>query len=312
MKIFLRSLLVLVVAGMLGTTIFVPSPVLAYSFSNIVAFGDSLSDNGPADGYGIARFTNGPVWVEYLANSSHLNAPLLDLAYGGSTTGTLSPLAIEYHLPKALWYTGLNRQVDTFLTVYNQVPSSALVTIWSGANDFNVNSYTDAVTNIGTAIQKLETAGARNFLILNLPNIGATPQVALLHPSTAAAETAWVQAFNSSLESELADFKKIDPTSQFFTLDVYSLHEKAMANPSDYGFRSIFGLYWIDGMHPSTKAHELIADMAFDELIADMAFDELLADMSSVSPTVVPIPSTVLLLGSGLMVLAGLRRKFKK
>jgi phospholipase/lecithinase/hemolysin len=293
MKIFLRSLLVLVVAGMLGTTIFVPSPVLAYSFSNIVAFGDSLSDNGPADGYGIARFSNGPVWVEYLANSSHLNAPLLDLAYGGSTTGTLNPFAIDY-LPKAFWNTGLNWQVDTYLTAHNQVSSSALVTISSGADDFNVNSYTDAVTNIGTAIQKLETAGARNFLILNLPNIGATPQVALLHPSTAAAETAWDQAFNSSLGIELADLKKIDPTNQFFTLDLYSLHEKAMANPQDYGFSNISDFYWIDGLHPSTKAHELIADMAFDEL-----------------QTVVPIPSTMLLLGSGLIVLAGLRRKSK-
>jgi len=55
--------------------------ILAHAYSSILSFGDSLSDNGyyqgyaggtpgntnPADIYGFRRYSNGPVWVEYLA-----------------------------------------------------------------------------------------------------------------------------------------------------------------------------------------------------------------------------------------------------
>ena len=53
----------------------------AFAYSNIVAFGDSLSDNG-----NIERATNGYVWVEYLADYEHLDADLYNFAQAGATT----------------------------------------------------------------------------------------------------------------------------------------------------------------------------------------------------------------------------------
>lgn len=100
-----------IVKALLSSTIFRTSPppesaavspmvsssaLAAVGYASFVVFGDSLSDNGngsykltnmtwPADkAYFNGRFSNGPTYVEYLADD--LGIPVLrDHAYGGST-----------------------------------------------------------------------------------------------------------------------------------------------------------------------------------------------------------------------------------
>lgn len=81
----------------LSSSSMVSSNVLAaFGYASLVVFGDSLSDNGngsykltnhswPADkAYFDGRFSNGPTYVEYLANDLGIPA-LRDHAYGGAT-----------------------------------------------------------------------------------------------------------------------------------------------------------------------------------------------------------------------------------
>ena len=121
------------------------------------------------------RFSNGLVWVEYLAGPTLLNLPLFDMAFGGATTGYDNPAA-------GLTYSGLNWQVDYFLANFpSQISSSTLVTVWAGANDlFQNRSYTTAADNVESALTKLATSGFQNFLFMNLPNVGMTPVSAAL------------------------------------------------------------------------------------------------------------------------------------
>ena len=57
------------------------------SFSKTVAFGDSVSDNGFQDGAGFQPYTNGYVWVEYLAHSLPGGpVPVKSYAWGGAMT----------------------------------------------------------------------------------------------------------------------------------------------------------------------------------------------------------------------------------
>lgn len=93
----------------------------ASTFSALYVFGDSLSDTGrspaPAGSYYSGRYSNGPLWVEYL--SAQLGIPYNssnNFAVSGSTTSNL--LAQVAGLPSS--------------------PSlhSALFTVKSGGNDF--------------------------------------------------------------------------------------------------------------------------------------------------------------------------------
>lgn len=263
-----RFLPVLLVLALLFTF---PVGSHATAFNNLVVFGDSLSDDGNID-----RFTDGPIWVEILAAS--LGADLYDYAYGGATTGYDNPAA-------GLSYTGLQWQVDNYVAPTND----ALYTVWAGANDFlQERSFISAANNIGTALENLYTDGARDILVGNLPDIGATP--AFISTPDATVATYWTLGFNAQLETVLSDFKESYDDAILYKLDAYGIFSDFVPGSEEWA-----DLFWFDGFHPSSEGHQLIADIAY----------------TKVAP--VPEPSTIVLMGLGLVGLAGFgRKKFKK
>ena len=114
----------------------------AYAYSSILAFGDSLSDNGmyedypvygtfgntnPDDIFGFQRFSDGPVWVEYMAQNMGIPyTSLLDMAYGGATSGWDNPAASSIGFGD----TGLQSQVNYYAANFPAITSDTLVTVW--------------------------------------------------------------------------------------------------------------------------------------------------------------------------------------
>ncbi len=107
--------------------------------NKIYVFGDSLSDMGavfratggmypPSPAYFQGRYSNGRVWVEYLAErlkikSSHVN----NFACGGATSGSESNTFVP----------GLLTQVQSFTQKHPRtIPNNALYVLWAGANDY--------------------------------------------------------------------------------------------------------------------------------------------------------------------------------
>ena len=145
-----------------------------YSFTAVYAFGDSLTDTGrnpSGAGYYNGRYSNGPLWIEYL--SAMLGIPYNasnNLAVSGSqTSALLSQIA------------GMPASTNSH---------SALYAVWSGGNDFLQNlgngvndaawsmTISNAVLNLTNAVATLYTNGAREVLVANLPNLGKYPNLA--------------------------------------------------------------------------------------------------------------------------------------
>ncbi len=270
----------------LGGVSAMPSARAADTPSAINTFGDSLSDVGNlydlsggtipnADDYFEGRFSNGPVWVEYLAASYGLSvAPSRtggdNYAFGGASTG------------QALLPPGINRQVSAFTATSPPASASALFVVWGGANDYlgGATLAATVVNNLASAISTLYADGARHFLVPNLADLGRAPST--MGTPEAAQLTALTLQHNALLASTLGLLSQANPGIETTLLDVYTLFEQAVANPSSFGFTNVTDacldnlactdpdqyLFW-DGLHPTTAGHQFLADFAVAALVPE-------------------------------------------
>lgn len=182
-------------------------PVLAAAgpFREVVVFGDSLSDTGNvwaatqavlaeaipvSPPYFQGRFSNGPVWVERLAEQ--LGLPLrpflqggTNFAFGGAAIGFDRPDLFENDVRVLI--PSLRTQVISFLVqhLFDKADPAALYMLWGGANDLRDALVTapdpfvearQAVEDLVAAIVDLAEARAVSFLVLNMPNLAWTPE----------------------------------------------------------------------------------------------------------------------------------------
>ena len=270
----------------------------------IYVFGDSLSDNGnlftasagvapPSPPYFDGRFSNGPVWAEYLDDMLP-RAALNDFAFGGafSDTGNVNGP-----------FPGVLDQVALFLGTSPSLIHRDLCIVWSGANNYIFEPVASVpstiVDDVSDAIQQLAEAGCQSFLIPNLPNIGETPfyigtglQVLL---------TEKIEEHNDELADKV-DLLREDLDIDIILLDVNTIFARALAG--QLGFvNSILpclislaptgacpvddtgqiemvapGALFMDSVHPTTAAHKLIAIFAFGALGASQGNQIAAAD----------------------------------
>jgi len=263
----------------------------ASSFSSLVVYGDSLSDNGnlysligyPPAPYYDGRFSNGPVAAEQLA--TNLGVPLYDFAVGGATSGVGNYVdGGTQTTPGALGLPGMQEELaESAALLSSPLVSSSLFLVWGGANDFLTDgSPTVAAANVDAIVATLEADGAQHILVPGLPNLGLTPDYA-----GDAAATAYTNAFNTALvaglpgdaiyfnTANLLDQVEADPAAFGLTniTEPCFNGSTVCADPSQY-------LFW-DGFHPTTTADTILADQ-FEQAAET------------------PEPASVLLLATGL------------
>ena len=291
----------LLAAGFLTISFIWSSPATAAGFSQIYAFGDSLTDTGnvftatgmtfPPSPYFEGRFSNGPVWVEVLAEN--LGVEVESSAFGGATTGDRN--TFDVLLPGL---PGLEQQIDNFVAATNSMAEpNALYTIWAGANDYlptdnptfmPFDTPDVTLSNIQTAVDDLVGIGARKFLVLNLPNLGELPRTSGSLDGICPLD----EQFDSDCLNDLTTahndglsslFTSLSPGGEITLIDVNSLFDNAIANPEQFGFTNVTEacfiitvptslcsnpdeyLFW-DNQHPSKKGHRLVGELAFRAL----------------------------------------------
>jgi phospholipase/lecithinase/hemolysin len=239
------------------------------TFDQLVVLGDSLSDMGNA-----GRFSNGPVWVEQLAES--LELPLSASERGGQNFA-VGGARIEAG-PQSL-----RAQVNKFLKLPR--PSGrTLYIVWGGANDiFAAIGQPDAPSELDAAAAALNEVladlmahGGTDLLVPNIPDVGITPEVRA-QGSEAVNETRRLTAhFNRAVERRLTDLASSWRGIRLYRLDVAAMAERARRDPASFGFTDISTpcrgsarcaeyVFW-DDIHPTTTAHARLAEAALGAL----------------------------------------------
>jgi phospholipase/lecithinase/hemolysin len=290
----------------------------------LIVFGDSLSDTGnvyaltqgavPPAPYGHTysasgqdqgetfpgRFTDGPVWVDYLPGIAHAFGVLVrpatayflnptdqnatDFAIGGATSGEFNVSVPGLPGFQGQFPIGFLSQVGIYLTAVNQQASATdLYVIWVGANDFAAQiEPAQTVANIENGIATLASKGAKNFLVVKIPDIALTPDVRAQGGAVFAANVS-VFTTNVLLEIELRSFASRNRLDLEFA-DINTIFIPLVYSPGIFGFSNSSGdalnlatgqvvsdpndyVFW-DGFHPTTNAHYLAGKFIFGSVLA--------------------------------------------
>ena len=261
------------------------------TYSQIVVFGASLSDNGnattivpglfPGAPYYPGRASNGLLWIDVVAaDLGNSVKPFVNggtnFAVGGARTCEISgtsPNPFDLCYQTILYLTSaLNRADASALYVIDAatVGNNIFAVINNGLSHSEIT--TTAPTDIAKIMDKLYKAGARKFLVTNVPDVGATPRgQGLPSPATA---TALSNGFNATLNNELAnfrashsgadirlaDFKSAVAITTGFTntTDPCVVNLVACATPDTY-------TYW-DNLHPTAATGRNMAKAALTVL----------------------------------------------
>ncbi|MGE3539612.1 MAG: SGNH/GDSL hydrolase family protein [Candidatus Tectimicrobiota bacterium] len=301
----------LMISMMLGFSV-APWPAQAQRFRDVVVVGDSLADIGnvlaitrttpqpiPASPpYASGRFTNGPVWVEHLAQrfGVRLSPSLaggLNFAFGGAEIDVDRRDVLEFDI--GVTVSSLLTQADAFrLTqLIDDVDPATLFVVWGGANDLRdalrskpdpMAEARDAVQALGEVIRTLADEDAVYFLVPNVPDLSRTPEINSKGPQAVAQARAVSMAFNQALEMTLATIET-ERQVHIARLDTFTRVAEVMAQPAAFGFTNVTEaclagdyvqggtacatpatyLFW-DQLHPTTAAHALLAQFAADVL----------------------------------------------
>ena len=166
--------------------------------------------------------------------------------------------------------------------------------------------------------------GARNFLVLNAPDIGNTPESRLVLNNESAA-TAATLVYNSTLQGYITNFRSFLSRSNFYYVDTYTLFEQLYADalnggplfgftnaaiPCFPGFAGSTGAncatsLFADDIHPTTGVHALLAQAAYNTVHPPALFSARFAEPAVENPE----PSTLGLCLSGLACLTWNRRR---
>lgn len=239
-------------AGAITAALLFSASASATDFSNVIVFGDSLSDGGNislATAPGIQpplRFTTNPGTTaaeNVAAGLGFTLAPSVaggtDFAWGGA--GFVNNVAAVPTIPQQLqMYLGANG---------GKADSRALYQVWGGANDifYLSGTLTDpnaiaagavnaAQTELGL-LGGLQAAGARYVVVYNLPDLGKTPSAAAGGAAAQAGASQLAVLYNGVLSSGLGQLS--NNGLNIIPANTYALLNEVIANPSAYGFSNV-------------------------------------------------------------------------
>jgi outer membrane lipase/esterase len=216
-----------------------------------------------------------------------------DYSYGAGQTGTT---ALHPQNP-----IDLPSQLTQFELNTPNPSSDALYTVWAGSYDvLTIANSTEtpaqqaatvqqAANNEVQVIDGLIAHGAKDLVVMGVPDLGVTPYERA-QPGSDAASSALAQDYNTDLGTALRQIVASGAASIDY-VDTYALLDAAVANPAAYGFSNVTQPVWtggltpgsggmlnatgaaqngylfFDDLHPTTEGHALLAAAVTNSLI---------------------------------------------
>ena len=305
MKPIIRLACLAVAATILGP----PTPIAAQRpFDEIIVFGHSGSDPGnafrlsgevvAAPPYFGGRFSNGPLWIEWLANRLGFQHPTEKnfypspslaggtcYAYGGAETGSGFSDACLGVGPNKVCAPNVGLQIEMFFADGRTLDGDELIVVRAGGNDA---SPVIAARNMGDHIATLAAAGGKVFLVPGERRFSQDPGGIEADPSM----NTFVAIFNAALAEELDAVEAMFDIT-IIRFDLLGLNDRIIAEPAVFGLTNVtepacpdcgFGipapgaeativpnpdeyLYW-DDFHFTAVVQKIIGDAAADYVLA--------------------------------------------
>lgn len=265
-------------AALAGLTLCISTVTVGAKFDKIIAFGDSLSDNGNVYNmlsmaknviplvplipknppYFEGRFSNGMVWVEHLAKS--LDIPLVNYAYGGAwAEGFYDSMQI---LPPSL-----GTQVDMYSvnpsTIVDFKMHQHLYVIWAGSNDYMQGrkdteyATTNTVETIANQAEWLLRLGAKHVLLLNLADLSRMPSAMAKGPDFAVALRKLVDKHNEKLAARVEKMRRQHADAEIVYINITDEFDDLIFNPIKYGLKNVSSACYAGGYSLTARQFEM-------------------------------------------------------
>ncbi|KAM0747400.1 hypothetical protein T439DRAFT_329128 [Meredithblackwellia eburnea MCA 4105] len=302
------------------------------TIEHIFSFGDSYTTTGYNPAAGVTQVntfvttSGGPTWIQYVANGSTTTSSTY---YNFAQLGATISNSVVYSNGAGDFST----QVVNFLEYFNSTGSevqwdsdTSLFTVWFGNDDmYNICSagvdfltlQPMLITSLDMQIKNLYAAGARKFLIADLPALSRAPVANVF--GTSGIETA-VAYWNSRLAIYLDLFSQQYPDATAWALKTTNIFNAIMVNPTSYGIQNILTscnsysfagftpnvydaacvyplsqYFWRDYWHPTWTVHQVIGTAALSLLAKNTSTiptGTYPISGGAATPTTVPIGST--------------------
>ena len=230
----------------------------AWGYSELIVFGDSLSDTGNLASattnfpwpYYNNRVSNGPLAVDVLASAFGLSAEpsfhLVSSSGGGN-------FAVDGANASGIDAQDLQIQRQAHLSRHaDQIVKDALYVVMIGGNDLraarNEDSEVvahsiadDAAAEISSTLSTLLQLGATKVLVVNAPDIGRVPetlQKSQQDPGIKARSTTLTRRFNAALGANIRSLRS-QYGAAIVEFDLFTYFNKILDSPLTYGFTNI-------------------------------------------------------------------------
>lgn len=241
----------------LAVSLAIANTTSAQEFSQVVVFGDSLSDMGRLKEVNtkfIARtlglqnsFTTNPdpTWAGVLANSyghkaeahTDSNKAGTNYAVGGARVSVDNPNPAIPKIPS------VRSQLTTYFGHTPNADPNALYAVWIGANDLSTASeekdsnkksaiITTAAKEQADEIARLHAAGAKYILVPSIPDLSLTQRYAVSKKADAGSAKLGSMLYNNTLYGELS---KSD--ANVIPANTFALLQEAVGNYQAFGFK---------------------------------------------------------------------------